>query len=146
MSGSTSHANEFDRRVSAYHQAGHAVMAAAVGFDVYECWIARDGSGEVRFRSRWASNAALLAVTVGGSCAESILLDRADLGSVESFMEGVALMREGDGEGDAREAGLLLRDHTAVTATELLRRARDFARQVLSDDWADVEAIAGCLL
>lgn len=138
-------------QAAAYHEAGHAVVAVAVGLEVYECWIDGEGRGEVRFRG-WGSEQEQLAVAVAGACAESILLDSAERGSVESFLEDVELVREQPDEewlrdlvGDGFDVWVLLHARTKNEAAEALREARDFARKALADEWADVQAIAASL-
>lgn len=134
-------------RAAAHHEAGHAIVAAAVGLDVYAIWIDDEGLGEVRHKGH-VSEGAELAVAIAGTCAESILCGD-DRDSVRELLKNVLWALE-EGEDampcDAVDMAHALRKcHSDGQMEERLQRARDFARNVLSSEWVDVQVIAGCI-
>jgi len=150
------------QRDVAYHEAGHAVVASAWGFDVEGCWTDGDG-GATHSRPPQEMDVGLrsigqLAEAFAGACAEAILHDDAapedrlltemnkvlELTRGYSDREAVEWLRERPGVlHDADVVVLLPADDEQASGA--LGFARDLARKLLRDEWADVEAIAACL-
>jgi len=79
-------------RATAFHEAGHAVVAAALGRDVYEVWTDGEGGGEVQHRGEKGQTPAAhkLAILLAGPCAEAILIGEIGEGWLTLVREGVA--------------------------------------------------------
>ncbi len=152
------------RRAVAYHEAGHAVVAAAHGYNVYQ--INTDGvaNGDVWFCSPISEEGApdgrcrLLSVDVAGRLAQSIAFGEERRDIVTEFVNEVRCIRQ-DGLLDmdrehARAAGLELDDydvamHLRGRSDEEMRAqltaAHDVARSILEDQWGDIDGIAACI-
>jgi ATP-dependent Zn protease len=148
-------------RAAAVHEAGHAVVAGHWGYDVYQNHVGSDGRGEVRFTHPEAEydtpegRLRLLTVDVAGSIAEDIAFPGVAAATPEDFqLEGVRLARESLGagmserevlaehdRGDAAEAAMLLRGLSDDEAERQVRLACEDARRILTESWADVEAM-----
>jgi hypothetical protein len=103
------------RQAIAYHEAGHTVVAAAMGYDVYQINTYAPGAGAVWFHHRpdeqrtAEGRRRLLSVDVAGRLAQSVALDE-NRDVVTSFVESVASIRDMFGsnvdEGRALACGL----------------------------------------
>jgi hypothetical protein len=119
-------------RVTAYHEAGHAVIGYRLGFDLGPVTIVPKGG------------------SVGNCVGEPAWTDGSrDEDYVVSLFAGAAAGKridpiEGDrGCGDDNEkADELLRSHDDLNASELRQRAEDLTTK----HWAEIEAVAGLLI
>ncbi|MHB1539000.1 MAG: hypothetical protein ACYCUM_13920 [Solirubrobacteraceae bacterium] len=137
------------RLAAAYHAAGHAIAAAAIGLDVCGCYLDDDCVGAVHYHGE-AQPAERLAVVLAGRAAQAIAFDDDDFDSAERWHDAVNDDLEELGSGgvdevidDVRQAALLT-DRVAPIQ-EALHDARTFARRLLRENWRDVEAVAESL-
>lgn len=134
---------------AAYHEAGHAVVAAAMRYDVFGCFIDEHGSGVMSFRwpaeemATLEGRRRLLIVAAAGDVAEVIGLrfddDPRDL-DVDAGQAAVRvawLAADGHERKDAARLEELAREEIST--------ARLTARRMLDEEWDDVEAIASSI-
>jgi len=151
----------------AYHEAGHAVAVEAVGYVVKSIIWGGDGPmtrfsvtpWDQNHRDSPAARWRLLTVTVAGPVAESIHFERPAVAEgfvadvLDMFEEGWWLVDPADvteedvldafGEvNDRGDAFLLVVDLGPEAAEKELREALQAAREILTERWSDVEAIA----
>ena len=149
-----------ERRSDAYHEAAHAVVAAAVGLDVTGCWLDDEG-GETALEGKPSSTTDALAVAVAGCLAQD---GSPPVGECERVahalskeVEPYRALLEEDGftrnqveermgnPNDALDLASLLRGMNEMQVGEQLCRAVARAQEVLTAQWACVERIAGSL-
>jgi len=134
---------------AAYHEAGHAVVAAAMGYDVRSCFTDEHGSGAMESSYPVEEIETLegrrrqLVVAAAGQVAEVIGLglddlnddSRLDANAREAVEKLAWLLAIGEDRTDdqAWVEGRMRRE---------VRAARNQARRLLEADWRDVEIIA----
>lgn len=156
----------------AYHEAGHAVVACALGQDV--SWIGIDDAAGEDWGGRmshsgplapgqraWASDE--LAIALAGKCAGAMRAAALELPMdgelppcvpwadsngdwLHRILEN-APYRQPDAEVDSDEgsAATLLLEVPDDEREEALHKAHATVREILEREWVDVEAIASCL-
>jgi hypothetical protein len=152
--------------VTAYHEAGHAVVASELGQDVYSIVVdEKDGAVCHRPRGEEPGLEDRLSIVLAGSCAEAMAV-MTDLSGMPQLFEH---WRDADDlqywldkvrdiikcrstltgiEGDADEwkaAEIVFGVVPDGGLGRVLGRARDRARAILSREWADVQVIAECI-
>jgi hypothetical protein len=142
---------DMQRTAAAFHEAAHAVVAAALGGDVYACWTDAEGGGEMRFRmplSAWTPDIGI-AISLAGRIAERMKFPGC-FGSDAHALDHVRDILD-DGADDARERSdcldiaHLVWDLPEDLQANILDEAHERASEILREQWADVEAIAGCI-
>jgi hypothetical protein len=146
----------------AFHEAGHAVVAAAMHYDVYQINTCVIGTGAVWYRVPDAEDETpdgrcrLLSVDTAGRVAESIARGD-DVDVVASFIAEIAFIRSAFApvskahalasglEGDDVDAALHLEGRSDDEVRAELAAAVALARAAIVANWTDVEKIAGCL-
>lgn len=145
---------------AAYHEAGHAIVADGVGYTVTLVSVDGEGFGNTGFRApstdysrgsmagRWR----LLMVSLAGSLAEAIYLDRPDIGSLDEMVDSIEsdlLLRpqdEREWHGEAGNVAQLVEHLDPAERQAELAEARDDALVLLRERWDDVEGLAEELL
>jgi predicted NAD/FAD-binding protein len=136
-------------RAAAYHEAGHAVAAAAMEYDVLGCSVDEHGVGSTcvcwpnEESTTIAGRRRLLTVSAAGDVAEMIGVGRIDDPAVRDVdaVTCAERMARLEASEQQREDGAWLekRVHAEIAA------ARHAARKILETQWPDVEAIASSI-
>jgi len=151
--------DELNRR-AAFHEAGHAVAAVAVGYRVRELWIDGDYSGHCGddHSSQETTTPAgvyrMAIVALAGWIADAInagrpeLIDERRREILELICNAAAreIEEEDDEGGDALAVACLLADGRAGDPAELLADANDEAERIVREEWGTIEAVAAELL
>jgi hypothetical protein len=159
-------ARDVIRTVVAYHGAGRAVVAAALGHDVYDIAVC-DGGGRVSHRPRGdgARDADTeLVILVAGPRAErraaALMSEAPDWWPCDDEVDvWLATMRDLESgavvyapdaygawpDNDALALAWILGPVPDCERVDKLDDARCSAAEILAREWADVEAVAGCL-
>jgi hypothetical protein len=160
------HAGDLIRSVAAYNRAGHAVVAAALGRDVYDI-AADDDGGCVCHRPRADATGDAcedLVILIAGPCAEALgaatmpeaVLAWTGTEDTDAWLatirelESGALVYEPDADGvwpdnDALALAWALGETPDYERARRIADARARAVEILVREWGDVVAIAACL-
>lgn len=141
----------------AVHEAGHAVVAEELGYEVTRVEIYTDGYGFCGFRlpvgdlNSCGGRYRRLAVAAAGQVAEEIYYDLPpDRDEVISYVLSLVGMHPDDliGEGDRGDAALILGEPCTCgrTVEAEAREAMDVAEEILRERWEDVLTLAATLV
>jgi hypothetical protein len=129
----------------AFHETGHAVVAASMGWDVTLVWTGSAG-GCAYTCSEMSNVERRLAVCVAGVCAEAVARG---YGEFYEFLDDVdRALADGkkSTNGDAFDIAEIFRNEDHDLVHSRVRLAIAEATDILESDWDDVEVIAGCLM